>query len=158
MHIKRISLYNKTKNKKYMTEYIKEWMKKQRLDNTDYAKRQRILKRSYASSEVGKNVSRKWRNKNMEKILAWNRRRQLKKRGVVGSHTVNEWKELKKKYQYKCAKCGISEKELSKKWRNTNFTKLTRDHIIPIIKGGTDYITNIAPLCVSCNSKKKDIL
>jgi hypothetical protein len=158
MHIKRIGHYNQTKNKKYMNDYIKKWMKNQRKHSTDYAKRQRELKRDYSLSQNGKSVSRRWRHKNIEKILSWNRKRMLKKKGVKGYHTLTEWNELKKKHQYKCMKCGILEKELLKKWKNTNFTKLTRDHIIPISKGGTDYITNILPLCVSCNSKKKDNL
>jgi len=64
--------------------------------------------------------------------------------GTVGSHTNGEWELLKKQYGYTCPSCGIGEPE----------TKLTEDHIIPLSKGGSDYIENIQPLCKMCNCKK----
>lgn len=69
--------------------------------------------------------------------------RYARERGAIGSHSLNEWNELKEKYNYKCAICG--EKK-----------PLTKDHIIPLSKGGTNYITNIQPLCRNCNSKKNN--
>jgi 5-methylcytosine-specific restriction endonuclease McrA len=69
---------------------------------------------------------------------------QLRKRGAGGSHTLEEWLDLIEKYRHCCIYCG------------NRFEKLERDHIIPISKGGTDYITNIVPCCRVCNAKKGD--
>lgn len=62
---------------------------------------------------------------------------------IEGSHTAKEWMALKDKYGHKCAHCG-------------EVGRLTKDHIIPVSKGGTDNIDNIQPLCRKCNSRKSN--
>lgn len=72
------------------------------------------------------------------------RRRLLKKRGAEGNYSFEEWGALVEKYNNCCAKCRISGNE----------TRLEADHIVPISLGGSNYITNIQPLCRSCNASK----
>lgn len=77
-----------------------------------------------------------------EKRKEIRRRMKNKRRMVVGWHTEGEWEKLKIQYGNQCPSCNNE---------NVIFTK---DHIIPITKGGSDYIENIQPLCRSCNARK----
>lgn len=61
-----------------------------------------------------------------------------------GSHTTKEWELVKLLFDYRCAGCFRREPEIT----------LTEDHKIPLSKGGTNYIDNIQPLCITCNSSK----
>ena len=89
--------------------------------------------------------SRKWQRSNKDATRLIQKRRKALKKGANGSHTLLEWRTLLERYDYYCLKCGRREPEIT----------LTQDHIVPISKGGSDYITNIQPLCVSCNCSKK---
>ena len=85
-----------------------------------------------------------YRKDNKDKVYENHRKRRARKNNAKGSHTYDEWLLLKKQYGYKCPCCGKIEPEI----------ELTEDHIVPLSKGGSDYIENIQPLCKSCNCKK----
>lgn len=70
------------------------------------------------------------------------RKKRIKMTG--GFHSSNEWETLKAQYNWTCPCCHKGEPKI----------KLTKDHIVPISKGGSDNIENIQPLCHSCNCKK----
>jgi 5-methylcytosine-specific restriction endonuclease McrA len=93
--------------------------------------------------------NRKYQEENKEKILHNAYKGKLKRRKQIEpDHTFQEWIDLLKKHDNKCYYCGA---RMTKK---PGLKQRTRDHIIPVTKGGKDEISNIVPACRSCNSQK----
>ena len=129
------------KNKEKMNAYSKEWVKKNR-------DKKKIINRRWRVKNPKKNrqLSNNWAKRNKEYVLHNASIQNDRRRGAKGSHTAKEWRELKEKLNYTCQRCGRKEPEI----------KLTKDHIIPISKGGDNYISNLQPLCKSCNCSKRE--
>lgn len=96
---------------------------------------------------------RKDRQQNPEKYRFRTKQRRHMIRDVSGSSkkfsqafTLEEWNQIKLEYNFTCPKCFKKEPEV----------KLTIDHAIPLSKGGMHSKENIQPLCIKCNSGKKD--
>ena len=125
----KVKIYYKINRKKRLA-YTKKWAKENR--------------------DIINKASRRYYKRNKEKHLILVKHRRARALKAEGSFTKQEWEDLKKKYNYSCAICGLSEPfNQYRKW-------LTLDHIQPLSKGGTNYIMNIQPLCFVCNSVKKD--
>jgi 5-methylcytosine-specific restriction endonuclease McrA len=93
-----------------------------------------------AEAKSRQNDPIKHRRKN--KLAKSKRRAMLAQNG--GSHTWTEWERLVVLCKSQCCKCGLA----------GTADSLTRDHVIPISKGGSDSILNIQPLCWPCNNSK----
>lgn len=61
-----------------------------------------------------------------------------------GFHSLREWRLVKEQNNFACLSCKRKEPEI----------KLTRDHIVPVLRGGSNDISNIQPLCFKCNREK----
>ena len=64
-----------------------------------------------------------------------------------GAHSKQEWQAIVEFYDSKCLCCGVPASE-------TAFGRLTKDHVVPLSQGGSDFASNLQPLCKSCNSRK----
>lgn len=96
-----------------------------------------------ASPEVFKARYDRWAAANPEQVIAKNRLREARKKGAEGRHTGAEVKALLVRQKSKCASCATSLK-----------TGYHADHIVPLSKGGSNWISNIQLLCPTCNHRK----
>ena len=129
------------KNRKRLLEGSKNWNKKHKKEMKAIRRKWRIK-----NAEKNRKLANDWAKNNKEYVLHNAKIQNYKRKNAEGSHTLQEWEELKKKFDYTCQRCGKKEPEI----------KLTRDHIISIKKGGTSYINNIQPLCKKCNCSKRE--
>lgn len=129
---------------------------KRKLRADDPEGQKQLKRESHARNKLANNAAtRAWRIDNPEKFKAsvkrWydahpeakarNRnRRRARKAGAEGNHSRAEWTGVCEAYGRCCAYCGTS-------------AKLTRHHVVPLSKGGSDWISNIVPACGSCNSR-----
>jgi 5-methylcytosine-specific restriction endonuclease McrA len=95
--------------------------------------------------EKCRQYTRKWLRANPDQIKVTNHKRRARMKAAEGSYTKQEWRELARKCDHRCLACGKQEPHV----------KLTPDHIVPLARGGTNFIGNIQPLCYSCNSRKQ---
>jgi hypothetical protein len=92
-----------------------------------------------------------WQRNNKERARANRIASRCAKRaliaGVEGRFTGAEWLNLVDSANHRCEYCGREE--------TTDFL-LTADHRISMYRGGTNWIRDIAPACLSCNGSKGD--
>lgn len=67
------------------------------------------------------------------------------RRETTGEHSKEDWEKLCSFFDGICPRCG----------RKTD--KFTKDHIIPLSRGGTNSLDNLQPLCQRCNVQKSNL-
>jgi 5-methylcytosine-specific restriction endonuclease McrA len=115
------------KNVENVKKTVVKWREKNTLKFKGYIKKYRQTKKGLAS------------------IIKSNHKRRKQIKEVNYDLTSEQWEQIKKDQDFTCLHCGKKEPEI----------KLTRDHIIPLSKGGHFTKANIQGLCLSCNAKKR---
>lgn len=106
------------------------------------------MARRYRRNNPGANAksARRWKRNNHEKVVASKQARRAREQQAPGEFSATEWVLLKQYYNNSCLCCDRSEPDV----------QITPDHVIPLSRGGANDISNIQPLCHSCNSSKSD--
>ena len=86
-----------------------------------------------------------YKENNLDKLCIDRQKHNALKQHANGVFTLQQWEELKHFYNYTCLCCKKKEPEI----------KLEIDHIVPLYLGGSNDISNIQPLCRSCNASKQ---
>jgi 5-methylcytosine-specific restriction endonuclease McrA len=119
--------------KKYMRQYNRENREQLRKRNRKYIKQNPHIKRK---------AQKKYRETHKASIAFWARGRRA--RVKQGEFSEQAWQDMKAGADYACLCCGEQEPEI----------KLEMDHVKPLALGGKHCISNIQPLCRSCNASK----
>jgi 5-methylcytosine-specific restriction endonuclease McrA len=103
--------------------------------------RKNVLRQQILSPEKARARNDRWKKKNPDRISVYNQNTRAQRLGAPGHHSPDEWSAVLKKFGRRCVDCGAT-------------GKLTKDHIVPISAGGTNFAFNLQPLCMSCNCRK----
>jgi len=127
------------------------------LDHRDIAYKMRCRRSAKAwrerhgASERKKIYDAKYKKRHRIRVNHNVGKRRVLKKNALGSHTHEDWLLVLRLSKGVCNGFGRDA-------HHVGIRNLTKDHIVSLKKGGTDYIENIQPLCFSCNSRKSDRL
>lgn len=110
-----------------------------------YAKNKRIRAnnpgRQQEYNRRNRHNQRAWMKRHPEYMIAASARRRARVLQAPGKFTSPEWQAMREFFGNICLRCKEA-------------LPLCADHVVPLACGGSNWISNIQPLCKSCNSTK----
>lgn len=139
-------------NREKLNLLVREWKRRNPEKVKEYRKKDVRLKLNELTPEKRKKRKEEMARYNKlhpykpskEQIKHQNRLKWARRNKAEGKYTREEWYVVVENQSYKCLFCGV----------HNDDSPITADHIIPLSKGGSNYISNIQGLCRSCNSRK----
>lgn len=133
---------NPEKYQKLIPEIIQR--QKDKLQDPQYAEAYREKERSRYQKRIAKLKESGQYKEWLLKARGWasNRRKRLYQTNDTSYLTVDTVNFIFERDNYACLKCGATE-------------KLSIDHIVPLVLGGSSDRDNLQTLCRSCNSSKR---
>ena len=106
------------------------------------SEKRKEINRRYRADNLNKvrEATRMWNTKNPEKTLIYCNRRRARKRNAAGDYDITKLNNRKAMYGNQCYLCGEEATAI--------------DHVKPLANGGSNWPSNLRPICKSCNSSK----
>lgn len=155
----RKALYQSSQMKKRMLRYAADpqWLEKQKASakashqkyRNRYSAKQRDRYRADESvRRAAVERAEKWRLENPDSVKVYFAKKRSKEVAAKGGFTRDDVKRLLEKQRFKCVYCG----------GDISGGLHTIEHVIPLSRGGSNGLENIALACRSCNARKGDKL
>lgn len=140
---------NKERWKKYRADWVKKHPEVKREINRRYRERHKDMINARLAAwrktkpESGRAARRRWIEKNRGKLQTYEAARRGREAGAGGNFSPSDVAKLLILQKGRCAVC-----------RDNLGKSFHRDHIVPLVSGGSNEPSNIQLLCGPCNCSK----
>lgn len=141
----------------YQRQYTADHAEKNRARAKEWSKanpeRKKVTGKSYyertksANKSKRRDILKRWRKANPEQHRAQLSKRRARKMNAEGQYNAQDIRDLYEEQQGLCAYCGIR-----------LFDEYHIDHVVPLVRGGSNWPDNLMLACPECNSSKNDKL